>query len=106
MDGKIFEGLELVFDQIDTSYITGKVYLPIFINESVSEVYGRNVYPKVENEKMLANKNSGYSGNQRIISFIKQLYVEYNIYDNNLLFLIKNSLALYQGQGQQYIIID
>ena len=89
MDSKIFEGLELVFDQIDTSNITGKVYLPIFINESVSEVYGRNVYPKVENEKMLANKNSGYSSNQRIISFIKQLYVEYNIYDNNLLFFDK-----------------
>ena len=32
MDQKIFDGMEMVFDQIDTSKITGKVFLPIFIN--------------------------------------------------------------------------
>ena len=86
MDKQVFKGMEMVFDQIDTSKITGKVYLPIFINESVYKTYGKNNYPRKKNSLLLANKNSGYSTNQRIISFIKQLYVEYNIYDNNLFF--------------------
>jgi hypothetical protein len=29
-----FKGMEFVFDKVDTSKITGKTYLPIFINES------------------------------------------------------------------------
>lgn len=89
MDRKIFDGMEMVFDQIDTSKITGRVYLPIFINESVYKTYGRNIYPKKKNSIMLANKNSGYSNNQALISFLKQLYVDFNIYDNYLLFFDK-----------------
>ena len=89
MDRKIFEGMEMVFEQIDTSKITGKVYLPIFINESVYKTYGKNIYPRKKNSIMEANKNSGYSDNQALISFLKQLYVDFDIYDNYLLFFDK-----------------
>ena len=89
MDKKVFKGMEMVFDQIDTSKITGKVYLPIFINESVYKTYGKNIYPRKKNNLLLANKNSGYSDNQALISFLKQLYVDFNIYDNYLLFFDK-----------------
>ena len=89
MDRKIFEGMEMVFDQIDTSRITGKVFLPIFINESVYKTYGKNIYPRKKNTIMEANKNSGYSDNQALISFLKQLYVDFDIYDNYLLFFDK-----------------
>ena len=109
MDSKIFEGMEFAFTQIDTSAITGKVYLPVFINESVSKIYGKNIYPKTENTKLLANKNSGYSNNQRIISFIKQLYVEYNIYDNNLLFFDKKFASPLSRVGPEiynYVLTD
>jgi hypothetical protein len=34
MNSKVFKGMEFVFDQIDTSAISGKTYLPIFINET------------------------------------------------------------------------
>src|SRR5690606_39843589 len=43
MKKKIFRGMEFIFDQVDTSTVTGKTYLPIFINEALSEVYGDNV---------------------------------------------------------------
>jgi hypothetical protein len=89
MDRKIFDGMEMVFDQIDTSKITGKVYLPIFINESLYKTYGKNIYPRKKNSIMEANKNSGYSDNQALISFLKQLYVDFDIYDNYLLFFDK-----------------
>lgn len=42
MNSKVFKGLEFVFKDLDTSGITGKTYLPIFLNETVSKVYGDN----------------------------------------------------------------
>ncbi len=32
---KLFIDMEFIFEGVDTSRITGKTYLPIFINESV-----------------------------------------------------------------------
>ena len=40
---KVFKGMEFVWEQIDTSKITGNSYLPIFINEAYSKVYGDNL---------------------------------------------------------------
>ncbi len=46
MKNKIFKGMEFIFNHIDTSNVTGKTYLPIFINEALSNVYGDNVANK------------------------------------------------------------
>ncbi|WP_348824298.1 DUF5686 and carboxypeptidase-like regulatory domain-containing protein [Flavobacterium aestuarii] len=78
---RIFKGMEFIFDHVDTSRVTGKTYLPIFINEALVDVYGDNKIPKVK-EITKANKTSGYDGNQQILSFIKDLYSDYNIYNN------------------------
>jgi len=43
---KLFKGMEFVFNQVDTSRVTGKTYLPMFINEAVSKVYGDNTLNK------------------------------------------------------------
>ncbi len=88
MKSKLFKGMEFVFTYMDTSSITGKTYLPIFINEALSNVYGDNVRSKVK-EVLKANKNSGFSSNQQILAFIKDLYAEYDIYDNYLKFFDK-----------------
>ena len=72
MKSKLFKGMEFVFKHVDTSNVTGKTYLPIFINESLSDVYGNNKLKKVK-EKLKANKNSGFSDNQQILSFVKDL---------------------------------
>jgi hypothetical protein len=85
---KIFKGMEFVFNQVDTSDVTGKTYLPVFINEALSNVYGDNIKKKVK-EVLIANKNSGFDDNQQIIAFIKDLYNDYNIYDNYLKFYDK-----------------
>jgi hypothetical protein len=83
MKKKIFKGMEFIFNQVDTSKITGKTYLPIFINEALIDIYGDTKLKKVK-EITKANKTSGFEGNQQIISFIKDLYSDYNIYDNYL----------------------
>ena len=89
MKNKIFRGMEFIFNHVDTSKVTGKTYLPIFINEALSDVYGDNRLKKVK-EILKANKNSGFSDNQQIIAFIKDLYADYNIYNNYLTFFDKS----------------
>ncbi|MBP6587453.1 MAG: carboxypeptidase-like regulatory domain-containing protein [Flavobacterium sp.] len=89
MKKKLFKGMEFIFNQVDTSKITGKTYLPIFINEALSDVYGDNQINKVK-VKTKANKTSGFNGNQQILAFVDDLYSDFDIYDNHLTFFDKS----------------
>lgn len=105
---KLFKGMEFVFEEVDTSRITGKTYLPIFINEAVSKVYGDNVINK-EKEDLLGNKNSGFSDNQVIIDFVNDLYSEFDIYDNYLKFFDKSFVSPISKTGintYNYVLSD
>ena len=89
MKNKLFKGMEFIFNQMDTSKITGKTYLPIFVNESLSDVYGDMKLKKIK-EKLKASKTSGFNGNQQILNFVKDLYSDYDIYNNYLTFFDKS----------------
>jgi len=89
---KLFKGLEFIFEQTDTSRVTGKTYLPMFINEAVSKVYGDNTINK-EKVELKGNKNSGFSDNQILIDFVGDLYSDYNVYDNYLKFFDKSFVS-------------
>ena len=108
MSSKVFKGMEFIFDNIDTSRITGKTFLPIFINESVSEVYGDNVKKK-RKEILKANKNSGFGNGDGVNTFIKDLYADYNIYDNYLKFFDKDFVSPLSRTGihvYNYVLND
>ncbi|SCY52578.1 DUF5686 and carboxypeptidase-like regulatory domain-containing protein [Flavobacterium caeni] len=108
MKQKIFKGMEFIFDQVDTSDVTGKTYLPIFINEALSNVYGDNKLKKIK-EILKANKNSGFSQNQQIIAFIKDLYSDYDIYNNYLTFFDKGFTSPLSRTGidvYNYVLTD
>ncbi|MFL9831319.1 DUF5686 family protein [Flavobacterium sp. ST-87] len=108
MKSKLFKGMEFVFKHVDTSKVTGKTYLPIFINESLSDVYGSNKLNKVK-EKLKANKNSGFSDNQQILSFVKDLYSDYDIYNNHLTFFDKSFTSPLSKTGidvYNYVLTD
>ena len=105
---KIFRGMEFVFDQVDTSRVTGKTYLPMFINEAVSKVYGDNTANK-EKEVLQGNKNSGFNDNQVIIDFVDDLYSDYNVYDNYLKFFDKSFVSPLSRTGintYNYVLSD
>ena len=89
MKSKLFKGMEFIFNQMDTSRITGKTYLPIFVNESLHDVYGDTKLKKIK-EKIKASKTSGFNGNQQILTFVKDLYANYDIYNNYLTFFDKS----------------
>ncbi|WP_299098892.1 DUF5686 and carboxypeptidase-like regulatory domain-containing protein [uncultured Winogradskyella sp.] len=105
---KLFKGMEFVFEEVDTSNVTGKTYLPIFLNESVKKISGDNAMSK-EREDLIGNKNSGFSNNQIIIDFIDDLYSEYNVYDNYLKFFDKSFVSPLSKTGVQtynYVLSD
>jgi hypothetical protein len=105
---KLFRGMEFVFEEVDTSNVTGKTYLPIFLNEAVSKVYGDNLL-KEEKEDLKGNKNSGFSNNQIIIDFIDDLYADFDIYDNYLKFFDKSFVSPLSRTGIQtynYVLSD
>lgn len=85
---RLFKGMEFVFEDLDTSNITGKTYLPVFLNEKLTKVYGDNTLG-LEKKEVQASKNSGFSNNQAIIAFVQDLYSDYNIYNNYLEFFDK-----------------
>ncbi len=89
INSKLFNGMEFIFNYADTSRVTGKTYLPIFINESLASVYGDNELNK-EKEVVKANKNSGFSDNQTIIAFVKDLYADIDVYERYLKFFDKS----------------
>ncbi|MGC1630861.1 MAG: DUF5686 family protein [Gelidibacter sp.] len=105
---KLFRGMEFVFNQVDTSKVTGKTYLPIFINEARSKVYGDNLKKK-EKEDLKGNKNSGFSNNQIIIDFVDDLYSDFDIYDNYLKFFDKSFVSPLSKTGintYNYVLSD
>ncbi|GAA4233047.1 DUF5686 family protein [Postechiella marina] len=105
---KLFRGMEFVFSEVDTSRVTGKTYLPMFINEAASTVYGDNKLNK-KKEVLKGNKNSGFSDNQTIIDFVDDLYSDYNVYDNYLKFFDKSFVSPISKTGistYNYVLSD
>lgn len=103
---RIFNGMEFIFQQVDTSRITGKTYLPIFINESLYKIYGDNVLNE-KKEVMIANKTSGF--NRTLVDYVKDLYKSYNVYDNYLKFYDKSFISPLSTTGidvYNYVLAD
>jgi hypothetical protein len=108
MKNKIFKGMEFVFKNIDTSKVTGKTYLPIFINESISDFYGDNETKKTK-EVLKANKNSGLGNGDGVNMFIKDLYNDFDIYENYLNFFDKSFTSPLSTTGidvYNYVLAD
>lgn len=84
---KLFKGLDSVlFKYNDSSEITGKAVLPLFITETISQTYGKND-PKKERKDLLAIKNSGLNNNQIVAKTVQGMFKDINIYDNTINYL-------------------
>ncbi|MGJ8666966.1 MAG: DUF5686 family protein [Patiriisocius sp.] len=105
---RIFKGMEFIFEEVDTSNITGNTYLPIFINEAFSKVYGDNLINE-EKEILEGNKASGFENNNTLIAFLKDLYSDYDVYDNYLKFFDKAFTSPLSRTGidvYNYVLLD
>ncbi len=108
INSPIFNGMEFIFKDLDTNRVTGKTYLPIFLNEAISKVYGDKKSGKIK-EELLGNKNSGFSNNQLLISSVKDIYSEIDIYENYLKFFDKSFISPLSTTGinnYNYVLTD
>ncbi|MFW5886933.1 MAG: DUF5686 family protein [Bacteroidota bacterium] len=77
---KIFNQFQFVFENIDTSSLTGKPYLPVLLTESISDYYFTSE-PSKELERVKASKISGVR-NESLAQFTGKMYQKVEIYDN------------------------
>ncbi len=83
---KAFKAFDFVFQGIDTTQ--GKPYLPVFMTESLSDIYFRR-NPKTKKEVLRATKVSGVE-NESINQFLGDMYQNINVYDNELVVFNKS----------------
>jgi len=83
MNRKIFNKLDFIFDYADST-ASGKMALPVFLNESIYQNFGENKPNKKNKRLLVAQKTSGFQDNQVITLTAKNLYRDINIYDNTL----------------------
>jgi len=79
---RVFKHFQFVFDYVDTSSISGKEYLPMFISENISDYYYTKK-PKREKEIIKATQISGIE-NESITQFTGSMYQKANIYESNI----------------------
>ncbi len=77
---RLLRQFKFVFDYQDTNAITGKIFLPIFITEALSDYYYQK-NPRFEHENIKASKVSGFS-NESVSQFTGKLHQSVNLYDN------------------------
>ena len=91
MDNLIFKNFQEIFDYVDTSLINGKPFLPIYMYETISDVYYQKK-PEKNREWITATRSEGfdeYLDGQGISAFIQNIFQEIDLYKSNILFLEK-----------------
>ena len=79
---RIYKPFQFIFDNVDTSTVNGKTYLPIFLSETMSDVYARKD-PRGFIEVIKGTKISGIK-NESAAQLLGDELLKTNIYDNYL----------------------
>lgn len=105
MNKKMFKKFDFIFDNIDTT--REKDYLPVFITESLSDLYYRR-NPKAEREYIKGSRVSGVS-NKSVAQFTGDMYQQVNLYENFVEIFGKNFISPIANQGlfsYRYYLLD
>ena len=79
-----FRKTQFIFDNVDTNQVTGKVNLPFYLRESLSDVYYRKS-PRTIREYIRGEKSTrlpGYLDDDGISNMVENLYREIDFYEN------------------------
>jgi hypothetical protein len=104
---RILEPFKFVFEQIDTSVVNGKVYLPVMISETFSDLYFRKT-PRVRKEIIKASQISGVE-NPTMSQFVGNMAQDIKVYDNFISLFQKNFVSPISSLGllyYKYYLID
>lgn len=86
---KVLKPFEFIWDNLDST--DQKIYLPIFMTESVSDFYYRK-NPKTEKEIIKATRVSGIENNS-VSQFLGDMYQNVNVYENNIMVFGKSFVS-------------
>lgn len=104
---RILEPFKFVFNQIDTSVINGKVYLPVMISEAFSDLYFRKS-PRERKEIIKASQISGVE-NSTMAQFVGNMAQDVKVYDNFISLFQKNFVSPISSMGllyYKYYLVD
>ncbi|MBU1011705.1 MAG: DUF5686 and carboxypeptidase regulatory-like domain-containing protein [Bacteroidetes bacterium] len=104
---KILQPFSFIFNHIDTSTVNGKAFLPVFLTETLSDVYYRK-NPRTKKEVIKASKVSGFE-NESFSQIMGDIYQTANIYDNHIVLFEKNFVSPVANFGfayYKYYLVD
>ncbi|MDT8393816.1 MAG: DUF5686 family protein [Bacteroidales bacterium] len=104
---RLVKPFKFIFNYMDTSTLNGKAYLPVFLSETMSEIYYRKD-PKEKLEVIKASKLSGVE-NESLTQFLGDLNASVNIYDNYITLFQKNFVSPVANFGlsfYRYYLVD
>ncbi|TDM00090.1 MAG: hypothetical protein C4K58_02275 [Flavobacteriaceae bacterium] len=84
MSRKFFNGFEFLKEKVQISEVTGRPYLPLFINEALYKVEGKNNPDNKEISELLANKSAGVEDNEIISGSLQNIYEKYDLYQDRI----------------------
>ncbi|MEI7500275.1 MAG: DUF5686 family protein [Bacteroidota bacterium] len=88
---KILKQFDFVWSYLDTSTLNGKTYLPVFISETMSDIYFRKS-PRSRKEIIMASSISGLK-NASVSQFLGNLSEQVDVYKNFIPLFEKNFVS-------------
>ena len=97
IDNRWMSDFKIIYDYVD-SVSDEKPFLPIFLKETVSNVYGNKGKTRSELE---AVRESGI-GNASVLKYLDRMHQPYNVYDNRVIILEKPLVSPFANSGLFY----
>ncbi len=110
-NSKYLKSLDFFFNNVDTTTLKGKKLVPAYQKETSSDVYYRK-NPQTEKNIIKGSKHTDWTGafdDNGVTAYLKHLYINANIYDNEILLFKKpflSPLSPLSPQIYRFYIID
>jgi len=101
---KLFKNYKFILENVDTNAVEGKSLLPIYIEEKLSNKFYRK-NPSFEKTYVLGEKKVNYGeflDQAGISSYLKSLYADIDIYNNNIALLNQQFLSPIADMGPAF----
>lgn len=101
---KIFKKAQFLFEKLDTTSVDGAETLPIYLQETLSDVYYRKD-PEKKKRVILADTMvtfEGYGANDGLNEYLDNLYQDVDIYDDNIVIIQQQFLSPVAGSAPTF----
>lgn len=92
---KALKKFQFIFESMDSTKLEGKPVLPVYLRETLSDVYNRkkpSSHKEIVKGTKLVNFD-GYINSDGVSNYINRMYQDINIYDNNISVLSNQFLS-------------